>query len=408
VLEFAHVMAGPTCGLMLADLGADVVKVERIPDGDDTRRFVPPKVDGESAAFMMMNRNKRGIALDLKTPGGLAVAQQLIAGTDVLIENYRHGAMARLGLDFDSLSAWHRRLVYCSISGFGRTGPYAERAGFDLIAQAMSGLMSITGEGPGRPPIRVGAPITDITAGILAAFGIVAALLQREQTGEGQFLETSLFEAGIVHTFWQTAMCLATGVSPEPIGSTHPLAAPYQAFATADGWITIGAANQSNWVRLMTVLGRPEIVDDPRFADNERRMKNLPALERILSEILRQRPSGEWLDLLREAGVPAGPVLSIGGMLEDPQTIARQMVIDVQHKRLGKVKTLGPPVKFPAEPLSLVRGAPIFGEHTHEVLEELGYGVSEIEDLERQGAIVRGDMRAPDRRATVQHPESAV
>ncbi|PPR65301.1 MAG: Acetyl-CoA:oxalate CoA-transferase, partial [Alphaproteobacteria bacterium MarineAlpha3_Bin1] len=249
VIELAHIMAGPACGLMLADMGADVIKVEKVPGGDDSRRFLPPDIDGESAAFMMMNRNKRGIAVNLKEPGGKKVIKRLFKTADVVIENYRIDTMDKLGLGYDDLIKENPGLIYCAISGFGRTGPYAERGGFDLIAQGMSGLMSITGEGPGRPPVKMGAPITDITAGILGAMAVSAAYAHKLKTGEGQKIDTSLFEAGIVHTYWQSAIGLATGVAPGPMGSAHPLNGPYQAFQTTDGWITLGAANQKNWLR---------------------------------------------------------------------------------------------------------------------------------------------------------------
>ncbi len=261
VIELAHVMAGPACGLMLADLGADVVKVEKLPGGDDTRSLAPPRVGEESAAFLMMNRNKRGVAVNLKSAGGKQVLRRLVRGADVLIENYRLGTMERLGLGYETLKRDNPGLIWCEISGFGRSGPYAARAGFDLIAQGMSGLMSITGEGPGRPPVKVGAPVTDITAGILGAMGVLAAYVHRLSSGEGQRVDTSLFEAGVVHTYWQSAICLATGVSPGPMGSAHPLSAPYQAFETADGWITLGAANQANWLRLLEVLEAPDLAD---------------------------------------------------------------------------------------------------------------------------------------------------
>ncbi|HMB75553.1 MAG TPA: CoA transferase, partial [Kiloniellaceae bacterium] len=259
VFELAHVMAGPVCGLMLADMGADVIKVERVPGGDDSRKSKPPEIGGESAAFMIMNRNKRGIAIDLKAPQGQAALRRLLRDADVVIENYRLGTMARLGLGYEELRKQNPGLILCSISGFGRTGPYADRGGFDLIAQGMSGLMSITGEGPGRPPVKVGAPVTDITAGILGAMGVAAAYARRLQTGEGQHLDTSLFEAGITHTYWQSAIAFATAVAPGPMGSAHPLNAPYEAFRTADGWITIGAANQANWLRLLEVLEEPSL-----------------------------------------------------------------------------------------------------------------------------------------------------
>jgi len=388
VLETSHVMAGPTCGLMLADLGADVIKVERLPGGDDTRRAVPPEIQGESAAFMMMNRNKRGIGLNLKTEKGKEVFRRLTKNTDVLIENFRKGTMEELGLGYVQLKPENPSLIYCSLSGFGQTGPYADQGGFDLIAQGMSGLMSITGEGPGTTPVKVGAPMTDITAGILAALGIVAAFVHRQKTGEGQLVDTSLFEAGIIHTYWQSAIYLATGISPVAMGSAHPLMAPYQAFETQDGWVNVGAANQANWERLLVVLGAFELRQDERFANNARRMQNLPILVKLLKPYFRDRSTAVWLEQLRTAGIPAGPVLSIAAMHSDPQVKDRQMVTEVQHSRLGAVKTLGVPVKFSKTQASLRRGAPLLGEHTREVLREHGYSEVEIQALQADGVIL--------------------
>jgi len=370
VIELAHIMAGPVCGLMLADLGADVIKVEK-PGGDDTRHFLPPDVNGESAAFMMMNRNKRSIVLDLKQERDRDVVRRLLRDADVVVENYRRGTMERLGIGYETLRAENPGLIYCEISGFGRTGPYGDRGGFDLIAQGMSGLMSITGEGPDRPPVKVGAPVTDITAGILGALGICAAYARRLQTGEGQRVDTSLFEAGIVHTYWQSAIALATGVSPGPMGSAHPLNAPYQAFATSDGWINVGAANQRTWERFCRAIGAPGLLDDPRFASNAGRMENLPALVEEINAILVQRPTAEWLSILEEAGVPAGPVLSVGAMHSDPQVLARDMVVDLQHPVAGATKAIGLPIKFSSTPGKVRRPAPLLGEHTEEILAEI-------------------------------------
>jgi len=381
VLELAHIMAGPVCGMMLADMGADVIKVEKIPGGDDTRRMVPPSIDGEAAAFMMMNRNKRGLAIDLKQEAGKEILRRLVADADVLIENFRMGTMESLGLGYDALARINPALIYCEISGFGRTGPYAERGGFDLIAQGMSGIMSITGEGPGRPPVKCGAPMTDITAGILGAMGVLGAYVHRLKTGQGQRVDTSLFEAGITHTFWQSAIALATGEAPTAMGSAHPLSAPYQAFQTRDGWITLGAANQRNWEMLLEVLDRHELQQDERFSSNDQRMRNLSSLQDVLAREFVKRTSDEWLDALERAGVPAGPLLSITAMHDDPQTLARNMVQAVTHTRLGELRTLGHPVKYSETPASLRRAAPIYGEHTREILEEAGYGASDIDAL---------------------------
>jgi crotonobetainyl-CoA:carnitine CoA-transferase CaiB-like acyl-CoA transferase len=387
VLDLSHVMAGPVCGLMLADMGADVIKVEKLEGGDDTRRMLPPDINGEPAAFMMMNRNKRGIALDLKHPRGKEVLKRLVASADALIENYRHDTMQRLGVGYEALKEINPGLIYCEISGFGRTGPWAEQGGFDLVAQGMSGLMSITGEGPGREPVKVGAPLTDITAGILGAMGVCAAYIHKLKTGEGQRVDTSLFEAGITHTYWQSAIAFATGVSPGPMGSAHPLSAPYQAFPTKDGWINLGASNQRTWLKLVEVLDDPELAADPRFKENAGRMGNLPALVEVLTRHFKKRTTAEWLTLLERAGVPAGPVLSIREMHAHPQTIAREMVPEVEHPVAGKVQTIGLPVKFSKTPGKVANPAPLFGQHTREVLAELGYSSEEIEKLIAERAV---------------------
>lgn len=389
VIELCHVMAGPVCGLMLADMGAEVIKVEKIPGGDDTRRTVPPEIKGEPASFMMLNRNKRGIAVNLKTEDGKKILRRLLEDADIVTENYRRGAMERMGFGYDTLKETNPRLIYCAISGFGRSGPYADRGGFDLIAQGMSGLMSITGEGPGRPPVKVGAPVTDITAGILAAMGILAALHARTQTGKGQLVDTSLFEAGIVHTFWQSAIALASGVAPGPMGSAHPLNAPYEAFATKDGWINLGAANQTTWLRTIELLQRQDLADDVRFKEASGRLVNRALLAETLAPEFKKRTSAQWLDALEQAKVPAGPVFDVLQMHADPQTLARDMVVEVTHSKVGSMKTLGAPVKFSATPGGVHRSAPIFGEHTEEVLREYGFADAEIERMTASGSVFR-------------------
>ena len=391
VIDLSHIMAGPACSMLLADMGADVIKVERMPDGDDSRRMVPPAIADQSAAFLIMNRNKRGIALDLRTEGGRNVLSRLLKNADVLIENFRRGTMERMGLGYDALHALNPKLIYCSISGFGRTGPYADRGGFDLVAQGMSGLMSITGEGPGHPPVKVGAPVTDITAGILACVGILAALHARESSGQGQMVDTSLFEAGIIQTYWHSAMCFATGRAPGPMGTAHPLNAPYQAFPTSDGWITVGAANQGNWLRLVEALEAPDLRDDPRFATNADRMRNLDVLTATLTPLFKRRSSAEWLRRLEQAGVPAGPVLEVGQMHRDPQALAREMIVQTEHPTAGPVKAIGLPIKFSDTPGGVRRAAPLFGQDTREILRDHSFSDAEIEQLAEQGAIQMPD-----------------
>jgi crotonobetainyl-CoA:carnitine CoA-transferase CaiB-like acyl-CoA transferase len=387
VVDLTHVMAGPVCTLLLADLGADVIKVERPPNGDDSRHMAPPHIGDESAAYLMVNRHKRGVVLNLKQEAGREALVKLLASADILVENFRAGALERLGLGFETLSAQFPRLIWCSISGYGRSGPYAGRPGFDLMAQAMSGIMSFTGEGAGRPPVKAGIPVADITAGILAALGTVSAVVQRQKSNIGQRVETSLFEAAITQTFWQSAICLATGVSPEPIGSAHPLDAPYQAFETADGWVVVGAANQANWLRFTKAIDRPQLADDPRFLDNVQRMRHFKELIDTLAPTLRRASTQSWLQALEGAGVPVAPVLSVGEMHRDPQAIARGMVAEVVHSSLGRIKTLGHPLKFSAGEISLGNGAPVLGEHTAEVLLEHGYSSEDLHRLQASGAI---------------------
>ena len=386
VLELAQIMAGPTAGMMLADMGADVVKVEKLPGGDDSRGYREPRVNGVSAPFLILNRNKRGIALNLKHARGREVLLRLVRGADVLTENYRRGALEKLGLGYDVLSKANPGLIYCAISGYGRDGPYADKGGFDLIAQGVSGLMSITGE-PDGPPVKTGNPVADINAGILAVTGILAAWAHKLRTGEGQIVDTSLMEAALQQTYWHAAIHFATGESPGPTGSAHILTAPYQAFRAKDGWINIGGANQANWERIAEGLGHPEWRDDARFRTNSDRMANLPALTALMNAALATRTKAEWIDTFDAAGVPVGPVNSIGEALSHPQALARGMVVDLVHPQAGATKALGCPVHFSATPTSVTRPAPMLGEHSREVLSEAGYSDAEIDAFVAEGVV---------------------
>jgi crotonobetainyl-CoA:carnitine CoA-transferase CaiB-like acyl-CoA transferase len=389
VLELAQIMAGPTCGMLLADMGADVIKVEKLPGGDDSRGYREPLVNGVSAPFMILNRNKRGVAINLKEPAGRDVLLRMVRDADVLTENYRRGTLEKLGLGYDVLSLQNPGLIYCAVSGYGRTGPDADKGGFDLIAQGFAGLMSITGE-PGRPPVKTGNSVADINAGILAAVGILAAYAHKQKTGQGQVVDTSLMEAALQQTYWQAAMYFATGESPGPTGSAHVLTAPYQAFAARDGWINIGGANQANWERIAEVLGHPEWREDPRFATNSARMANLAALTDAMNDVLAKRTKAEWIAAFDAAGVPVGPVHSIGEALEHPQTRARDMVVNLEHPQAGATRALGCPIHFSATPTRITRPPPMLGEHTREVLREFGYDDREIDTLVANRVVAAG------------------
>lgn len=386
VLELTQIMSGPTCGLLLADMGADVIKIEKLPGGDDSRGYRDPQVNGVSAPFMMLNRNKRGLALNLKSEAGRALLLRMVKDADVLVENFRGGTMDKLGLGYDVLKAANPGLIYCAITGYGRTGPYADKGGFDLIAQGFAGLMSVTGE-PGRPPSKNGNAVSDMNAGILAALGILAAYIHKLKTGEGQVVDTSLSDAALQQTYWHAAVWFATKKSPQPTGSAHLLTAPYQAFQAADGWINIGGANQSNWERICDVLGHPEWRTDPRFATNSDRMAHLDTLVGLMNAVVSTRTRAQWQSDFDAAGVPAGPVHTIGEALEHPQTLARGMVVELDHPQAGHTKAIGCPIHFSATPTDTRRPAPLLGQHTRELLAELGLANAEVEQLLADGVV---------------------
>ncbi|MBV9230579.1 MAG: CoA transferase [Chloroflexi bacterium] len=386
VLDVTQIMAGPFCTMLLADLGAEVIKIENPRGGDDARRMAPPYYNGEAAAFIAMNRNKYGIAVDIRTPAGKEVLWRLIETADVLVENFRPGTMARLGFGYEEVRARYPALVYCSISGFGQTGPYRERGGFDLVAQAMSGVLSVTGSP--EEPAKVGVPMSDLNAGLYASHAILAALLSRTRTGKGQYIDTSLFEAALAYTMWESNEYWATGAAPQRLGTAHRLSAPYQVFATANGWIAIGAANQRNWEHLARALERSDLLQNPGFASNAERMAHLTELVETLTATLQTRTTEEWLRVLDEAGVSSGPVLTLDEVYRHPQVQARAMDIEVQHPISGSVHAIGFPVKYSVTPAQMYRPAPVLGQHTFVTLEALGYIPEQCRQFEADGVVL--------------------
>ncbi|OLF12146.1 CoA transferase [Actinophytocola xinjiangensis] len=387
VIDLTQVMAGPFCCQLLGDLGADVIKVEPPDRGDATRESTGHRLPGgESAAFVAVNRNKRGIAIDLRTPAGLAAFHRLVASADVVVESFRPGVAARLGIDYPTLRGLNDRLVYASISGFGQTGPYATRPGYDLIAQAMSGIMSVTGE-PGGPPVKSGVPVADLSAGLLCAVGILSACLARTVTGRGQAVDTSLYDAALAMSVWETAELWATGRAPGPLGSAHRISAPYQAYRTRDGHLTVGANNPRLWQRLCAVLDRADLLADPRFATNADRNAHRAELAAELEDTLSERDTEDWCRMLLDAGVPAGPIRDHAQACADPHTLAREMVVEMDHPVAGTVRALGIPVKLSDTAGTVRRVPPGLGEHTDEVLGALGYSTAEIASLRTEGAV---------------------
>lgn len=384
VLDITQVMAGPFCTMLLGDLGADVIKVEP-PGGDPTRKMAGSQ-GMESPSYWAINRNKRGIVVNLKDARGQQLVRDLAARADILVENYKPGVMARLGLSYEDIRQINPGIVYASISGFGQTGPYATKGGFDLVAQGMSGIMSVTGD-EGLPPMKCGIPITDLAAGLLALHAILAAYIHRLRTGEGQYIDVSLLEAGIALSVWESAQYFSGRGIPQPMGSAHRMSAPYQAIRCADGYITLGAANQRTWERFAHAIGRPDLLDRPEYRDDTGRVQNRRRLAEEIEAVTSTRPRAHWLEVLEKAGVPCGPILNYAEVFSDPHVQARGLVQEIEHPAGGRIRVVGPAIKMSATPARIHRRSPLYGEHTVEVLRELGRSNDDIGALLEDGVV---------------------
>lgn len=387
VLDLSRVLAGPFCSMTLADLGAEVIKVEMPGSGDDTRAY-PPFIGSQSSYFMSTNRNKKGITLDLKAKEGQEVLHRLAAKCDVVIENFRPGVTSRLAADYATLSRINPRLIYCSISSFGQTGPYAEKPGYDLIIQGMGGLMGITGE-PNGAPVRVGVAITDLGAGMWATIAILAALQARGRDGAGQYLDISMMDGSVAWMTYVAGNYFATGKAPPRMGSAHPSIVPYQAFRASDGKsILIGGGNDRLFASLCEGLGLPDLPKDPRYVGNESRVKNKATLIPLLEERFLGKTRDEWIATLEKLGVPVAPVYTIDEVFADEQVKHRGLLVEMDHPELGKVKQIAPAIKMSSTPCVVESPPPLLGQHTDEVLRDLaGYGDEEIKRLREKGAI---------------------
>jgi crotonobetainyl-CoA:carnitine CoA-transferase CaiB-like acyl-CoA transferase len=397
VLDLTNVMAGPYCSMVLGDMGAEVVKIENFPEGDTSRRF-DPQVNGESYCFAVLNRNKKSLALDMKNPRGKEIVMRLADKADIVLENFRPGVVKKLGIDYESFRARNPGIIYASMSGFGQTGPYGRKGGFDIVAQGMSGIMMMTGY-PGGRPAKVGIAMNDIASGVTALYGILGAYIGRLRNGTGQYLETSLLEAGLAWSIWEFGAFFGAGEIPTATGTRHRRSAPYQAYRSQDGYVTVGAGSDKLWKSFAAqVCGKPEWLTDPRFATLAARLKHLDELEQEIEQVLGTRPTAYWVEKLDEAQVPGGPVYDYQQIMNDPHIKARRMVVDMEHPKIGPMKTLGLPIKSTGDLTAIRAPAPWLGQHSEEVLSSIGYGGGDIRALFDEGVIFdseRGLARKP-------------
>ena len=386
VLDFTRVLSGPYCTMQLADMGARVIKIEHPGKGDDTRAWGPPFIGSESAYFLSINRNKESFTLDLKAPGARRVLDALLEKADVLVENFRPGTMERLSLDYETLKGRYPRLVYCSISGFGQTGPRRKEAGYDAVMQAEGGLMSITG-GPDGPAYRLGVAISDVAAGMFATQGIGFALFARERSGLGQNVDIAMLDTTSALLTYQAGIYFATGTTPPRMGNRHPTIVPYETLEASDGEFVVAVGNDDQFRRFCQVLGIPDAGTDARFATNRARVANYSELRALLSRELATKTRGEWVTLLKAAGVPCGSVRAVAETLEDPQLAARDMIKELEHATVGTIRVLGVPIKLSETPGAVRTAPPMLGQHTDSILEELGFSAGEVETLRNERTI---------------------
>jgi len=387
VMDFTRALAGPHCTLLLADMGAEVIKIERVEGGDEVRRMGPPFINDESAAFMASNRNKKSVTVNLKDPRGQEICKRLARQVDILVENFRPTVMRGLGLDYATLAQLNPRLIYCSISGFGQTGPMADQGGYDTVAQGMSGIMMATGV-PGGPPVKAGVPVVDLGTGMFGALGVLAAYIAREKTGKGQHIDASLLDSSVALGLIDGSDYLASGDVPLPLASAHRRIAPHGAFKTKDGYITIAAASSPRtWKTLCPILGKEEMERHPQLADNTLRRKNLPLLIEEIEKATMQCESAFWLEKLNVAGIPCGPVQNYDQVFLHPQVLARNLLVENTHPVAGKVKMVGKPLKFSDTPATDLTPSPSLGQHSQEILLRLGYTPGEIEQLQRDRVV---------------------
>lgn len=387
VLDLSRILAGPYCSMLLADMGAEVIKVERPGEGDDTRAFGPPFIEGESAYFLSINRSKKSITVNFQKDKGKEIIYQLVKKSDVLLENFRPGTLDKIGLGYKDIEKINPQIIYASISGFGQSGPERLKPGYDLTVQGMGGIMSLTGD-PSGPPYKVGTSISDILAGIYACQGILLALIARNKNGKGQKVNVSMLDCQVSLLTYQAGIYFATGLVPGRKGNQHPTICPYETFKASDEYINIAIGNDKLWQKFCELLGLKEIKDDPKFSSNPKRVENRDELFLIIGKIIREKKAQEWLKIFDEQGIPAGPILSVDKVLSHPQILAQEMVVEVNHPKSGKIKLTGIPVKLSATPGSIDKPPPLLGEHNDEVLSDiLGYSKEEIKSLKEEEVI---------------------